>query len=76
MEGRRQIMPNPTYRLTEVVGTSDKSTDDAIRSGIQKAAQTLHNLDWFEVSQVRGTIHNGDVGSYQVTMKIGFRVDD
>ncbi len=69
-------MSNPTYRLTEIVGTSDKSTDEAIRSGIEKAAQTVRNLDWFEVTQVRGTIHNGSAGTFQVTMKLGFRVDD
>jgi hypothetical protein len=69
-------MPNSTYRLTEIVGTSDVGTDDAIRNGIAKAARTLHNLDWFQVSEVRGTIAGGDVPTYQVTMKIGFRVDD
>ncbi|MCA9824490.1 MAG: dodecin domain-containing protein [Dehalococcoidia bacterium] len=69
-------MSNPTYRLTEIVGTSDKSTDDAIRNGIAKASQTVRNIDWFEVGQVRGTVQDGDVGSFQVTMKLGFRVED
>ena len=69
-------MPNATYRLTEIVGTSSEGTDDAIRSGIAKAAKTLHNLDWFQVTEVRGTIAGGEVSAYQVTMKIGFRVDD
>ena len=69
-------MPDPTYRLTEIVGTSEVSTDDAIRNGIAKAAKTLHNLDWFEVGEVRGTIRDGNVAAFQVTMKIGFRVDD
>lgn len=69
-------MSNPTYRLTEIVGTSDKSTDDAIRNGIAKASQTVRNIDWFEVGQVRGTVQDGDVGLFQVTMKLGFRVED
>jgi hypothetical protein len=69
-------MPSPTYRLTEIVGTSETSSDDAIRNGIAKASSTLHGLDWFQVTEVRGTIANGNVASFQVTMKIGFRVDD
>ncbi len=69
-------MSDPTYRLTEIVGTSPKTVDDAIRSAIARADKTLRNLDWFQVSEVRGTIKEGQVAQYQVTMKVGFRVDE
>ncbi len=65
-----------TYKLTEIVGTSADTIDDAIRNGIAKAAASLRNLDWFEVTGVRGHIVDGAVGHYQVTMKIGFRLED
>ena len=66
----------PTYRLTEIVGTSADSIHQAIRNGVAKAAQTVRHIDWFEVSQVRGTVVDGNVGVFQVTMKVGFRVED
>ena len=69
-------MSDPTYRLTEIVGTSTSSVDDAIRSGIGRADKTVRNLDWFEVSEVRGMIKDGKVAQYQVTMKVGFRVEE
>jgi len=62
-----------TYVMTEVVGSSDKSVSDAIGSAISTAARTLRNLDWFEVIDVRGRIHNNKVASYQVTMKLGLK---
>ena len=65
----------PTYRLTEIVGTSHQNIDDAMASGIAKAAQSLHGLDWFQVVEIRGSIHDGKVGHTQVTMKVGFKVD-
>jgi hypothetical protein len=65
-----------TYRVTEVVGTSDASVQDAVRNAVKRAARTLRHLDWFEVSQIRGTIEDGDVGFFQVTVKIGFRMED
>ena len=65
-----------TYRITEVVGTSRESIDAAIRNGIARASETVRNLDWFEVTETRGWIDNGTVGHFQVTMKIGFRLDD
>jgi flavin-binding protein dodecin len=67
---------NRTYRLTEIVGTSDESVDAAIRNGIARAGQTLRHLDWFEVTQVRGQIVDGEVEYFQVGMKIGFRLED
>ena len=68
-------MSDNTYKVTEIVGTSAQGVDDAIRNGINKAAQTLRNLDWFEVVGVRGHLVNGGVGHYQVTMKLGFRIE-
>ena len=69
-------MPENTYKVTEIVGTSTNGVDEAIRNGVSKASQTLRNLDWFEVVGVRGHLVDGGVGHYQVTMKIGFRIDD
>jgi len=68
-------MPEHTYKVTEIVGTSATGVDDAIRNGVSKASKTLRNLDWFEVVGVRGHLVNGAVGHYQVTMKLGFRID-
>ena len=64
------------YRLTEIVGSSSEGVDDAIRSGIERASRTLHNLDWFEVVGVRGSLSDGAIQAYQVTMKVGFRLDE
>ncbi|MDQ0584849.1 dodecin [Streptomyces rishiriensis] len=69
-------MSNHTYRVTEIVGTSPEGVDDAIRNGITRASQTLRNLDWFEVTQVRGQIENGDIAHWQVGLKVGFRLDE
>ena len=66
----------PTYRITEIVGTSSESVHRAVRNGIAKAARTIRHIDWFEVGQIRGTVADGDVGVFQVTMKVGFRVED
>jgi dodecin len=66
----------PTYRITEIVGTSTESVHQAVRNGIAKANQTIRHIDWFEVAQIRGTVKDGDVGVFQVTMKVGFRVED
>jgi flavin-binding protein dodecin len=65
-----------TYRLTEIVGTSTESIDDAVRNGVARAATSLRGLDWFEVTQVRGHIQDDVVEHFQVTMKLGFRVED
>jgi dodecin len=64
-----------TYRITEVVGTSRDSVQQAVRNGIARAGETLRHLDWFEVSDIRGSIVDNDVGYFQVTMRIGFRLD-
>ncbi|MFF7147242.1 dodecin [Streptomyces griseoaurantiacus] len=69
-------MSDNVYRVTEIVGSSAEGVDDAIRKGISRASQTLRNLDWFEVTQVRGHIENGEIEHYQVGLKVGFRLDD
>ncbi|MBA2575289.1 MAG: dodecin family protein [Euzebyaceae bacterium] len=69
-------MADNTYVISEVVGTSPDSLHQAIRNGIAKASETIRNLDWFEVSSIRGHIVDGaEVGHFQVTMKLGFRLD-
>ncbi len=67
---------NRTYRVTELVGTSTTGVDDAISNGIGRAAQTLRHLDWFEVTEIRGYIVNGQIEHFQVGMKVGFRLED
>ena len=69
-------MTDHVYRVTEIVGSSTDSVEGAIRNGIERADKTLRNLGWFEVSQIRGHLEGGAVGHYQVTMKVGFRLDD
>jgi len=69
-------MSNRTYRVTEIVGTSPDGIDEAVRNGVTRAGQTLRHLDWFEVLGVRGQIKDGAVEHFQVTMKVGFRLED
>ena len=69
-------MSDHVYRLSEIVGSSQTSVDDAIRTGVRKAAQTVRNIEWFETQQIRGQVVDGEVAHYQVAMKIGFRVED
>jgi dodecin len=69
-------MSDHTYRVTEIVGTSPESVHQAIRNGVARAAQTLRNLDWFEATDIRGQIADGEVKHFQVTMKVGFRLED
>ncbi|MEU4893998.1 dodecin [Streptomyces sp. NPDC044780] len=65
-----------TYRVTELVGSSTESVDDAIRTGINRASQTLRELDWFEVTEIRGHLEGGRIAHYQVGLKVGFRLED
>lgn len=69
-------MSNRTYRVTEIVGTSPEGVTEAIENGIQRAGKTLRHLDWFEVEGIRGHITDTSVEHYQVTMKLGFRLED
>jgi len=66
----------PTYRLTEIVGTSSDSIHQAIRNGVSRASETVRHIDWFEVKEIRGTVADGNVGQFQVTMKVGFLVEE
>ena len=68
-------MSDHTYKVTEIVGTSPDGIDQAIRNGVERAANTLRHLDWFEVSEVRGYLKDGHVDHFQVTMKLGFRME-
>jgi hypothetical protein len=63
------------YRLSEIVGSSTASSDDAIRTAIAKASQTVRNIEWFEVKEIRGQVADDGVAYFQVTLKIGFRVE-
>jgi flavin-binding protein dodecin len=65
-----------TYKIVELAGTSTESIQQAVRNGVSRANQTLRNLDWFEVTGIRGHIENGEVQHFQVEMKVGFRLDD
>ncbi|WP_052866728.1 dodecin [Streptomyces niger] len=69
-------MTDRTYRVTEIVGTSHETVDAAIRNGVRRASRTLRNMDWFEVTQVRGHIVDGEIEHYQVGLKVGFRLED
>ena len=66
-------MQDKTYVITEIVGVSDSSISQAVANAIERANQTLKALDWFELKGVRGTIVDGKVGQYQVTLDVGFR---
>jgi dodecin len=68
-------MSNHTYRVIEIVGSSADSVDAAIRNAIGRAAETTRGLDWFEVQSIRGHLEDGAVGHFQVTMKVGFRLE-
>jgi flavin-binding protein dodecin len=63
------------YRLSEIVGSSPNSVDEAIRTAIAKAAQTVRNIEWFQTEEIRGQVVDGAVAYFQVRLKIGFRVD-
>jgi flavin-binding protein dodecin len=64
------------YKIVELVGSSPDSIEDAIKSAIARAHQTLRNLRWFEVVETRGHIEDGEVHHYQVTLKVGFTLED
>lgn len=68
-------MSDHVYRLSEIVGSSSTSVDDAIRTAITKAAQTVRNIEWFQTEEIRGHVVDGGVAYFQVRLKVGFRVD-
>ena len=69
-------MTDHTYKVVELVGTSNEGVQQAIEGAIARAGQTLKNLDWFEVKEIRGNIQDGKIAWYQVKLGIGFRVLD
>src|ERR1035437_9556180 len=73
---RRSAMSDHTYRVTEIVGSSPESLQQAIRNGVARAGKTLRNLEWFEVTEIRGQMADGAVAQFQVGLKVGFRLDD
>jgi flavin-binding protein dodecin len=70
------VVSNHVYRLSEIVGSSPTSVDEAIRTALRKAALTVRNIEWFETQEIRGQVVDGDVAHFQVRLKIGFRVED
>jgi flavin-binding protein dodecin len=68
-------MPDSTYKIVEIVGTSEQSISKAIDNAITKASGTLRRLGWFEVEQIRGNIADGKINHYQVTLKVGFNLE-
>lgn len=69
-------MSDHVYKLIEVTGSSQVGSDEAISNAIAKAAETVNNLDWFQVTETRGHIVGAKVAHWQVTLKIGFRIGD
>ena len=72
---RKTASPGRVYKMSELVGTSTKSFADAASVAVERACQTLRNVDWFEGSEMRGAVRNGRVAHYQVKLKVGFRLD-
>ena len=68
-------MSDHVYKLVDIVGSSATSSDDAIRNAIATAAKTLRRIDWFEVVETRGHVADGKVAHFQVTLKVGFRLE-
>ncbi|GGC72857.1 dodecin [Chelatococcus reniformis] len=69
-------MSDHTYRVTEIIGSSPNSSDEAIRNALADASKTLRHIGWFEVTETRGHVHDGKLAHFQVTLKLGFRLDD
>ena len=66
---------NSVYKMLELTGTSTKSCDDAVQKAIARASKTVRNMRWFEVLETRGSIEDGKVSEWQVTVKCGFRLE-
>ena len=69
-------MSEHVYKIIELVGSSTTSSDDAIRNAISRANESVRHLDWFEVVETRGHLHEGKVAHFQVKLKVGFRLED
>jgi dodecin len=69
-------MQDHVYKVIDLVGTSEKSIEDAIATAVTRASQTMRNLRWFEVMETRGHIDQGKISHYQVVLKVGFTLED
>ncbi len=69
-------MSDHVYRITEVVGTSPDSVHQAIRNGVARVAQTVRDVEWFEATDIRGQVVDGEIAHFQVSLKVGFRLED
>lgn len=69
-------MDNSVYKLIELTGTSATSVEDAVNAALARASKTVRNMRWFEVTETRGAIKDGQVAEWQVTLKVGFRLDE
>lgn len=69
-------MADNIYRKTQVVGTSADSVEEAVRGAVRRASSTLRDVSWFEVDEIRGHVQDGEVGHFQVTVSIGFALED
>ncbi|HWH27519.1 MAG TPA: dodecin [Mycobacteriales bacterium] len=68
-------MSDPIYRVTEVVGSSSESVQQAIRNGIERVARTVRNVEWFETTEIRGRVEDGQIVAFQVGLKVGFKLE-
>lgn len=68
-------MSEHVYRITEVVGSSPESVQQAIRNGVERVSRTVRNVEWFEATEIRGHVTDGAIDAFQVTLKVGFRLD-
>ena len=68
-------MSDHVYRVTEVVGSSPDSVEQAIRSGISRVSRTVRDVEWFEATDIRGKVEDGQIAAFQVTLKVGFRLE-
>jgi flavin-binding protein dodecin len=73
---RRDDDADHVYRIIQVAGSSEKSIEDAIQNAVGRASRTLRQVGWFEVVETRGHVEDGAVAHYQVTLKVGFTLDD
>ena len=69
-------MADHVYSISEIVGSSSESIDDAIRKAIRSMAETKRKVEWFSTEEIRGHVVDGEVGHFQVSLKVGFRLDD
>jgi dodecin len=76
LKQKEVIMSSNVYKKLELTGSSNVSIEDAVQLAVSKAAETVHNLGWFEVTEIRGRINGAQIEAWQVTVKIGFTVDE